>query len=407
MPNIWDLWLPGVLSRKQLIKLCEEGHVTGTTEAERKEIDHSSIDLHISDEGYRLVDGSVKPFGERYIHQIKGEGLAVPLRPDSDGTFTLSPKQTYVFRIGESLEGLDGSFWGQATGKSSLGRLDVLARLIVNGMDRYEAFHPGVVQGGRTDMYVEITPFTFPIRVREGVALNQLRLFYGQPEACEMRGKELLRTCFAGENPTLKPTLSVELSPVTIGETEVTACGYLAKDPPDDDSPIDLWKIHKDDRPDPSSWWGVVKPSKEGWLKITKNRFYILRSKEQLRLPSGVAVYARAIDEEIGEMRIHYAGFVHPNFGRERSDSGEGTPLIFEVRGHDVTVSLRDGEIMAGLHFFRMSKDSEADANVDSEYNDQTLKLSGFFSEKWGVPPVVLRADGHEEEGGGSRNEHA
>lgn len=29
----------------------------------------------------------------------------------------------------------------------------------------------------------------------------------------------------------------------------------------------------------------------------------------------GVAVYCRPSDETIGEMRIHYAGFVHPGFG--------------------------------------------------------------------------------------------
>ena len=397
MTNIWDRWLPGVLSRRQLIDLCQKGYVRNTTEKDRKKIDHSSIDLHISNEAYELLDGSVKPFGDRYLHQIKDEGLAVPIRPDEDGTFTLHPKRTFLFRIRESLEVFDGSFWGQATGKSSLGRLDVLARLIVNGMDRYETFRPKVVQGGPTDMYVEVTPITFPIRVREGVALNQLRFFYGEPEDCEMRGPELLRTCFAGKYVDPGPTLSVELSTVPIAGG-IDGCGYSAKDPPEDTRPIDVWELNEDEKPDPGRWWEVVRPSKDGWLKITKSRFYILRSKERLQLPPSVAVYARAIDEEIGEMRIHYAGFVHPNFGRERSDSARGTPLIFEVRGHDLNVSLRDGEIMAGLHFYRMSEDSDAEANVGKEYNDQILKLSKFFSEKWVTPPRVLREGEHEEE---------
>ncbi len=112
-------------------------------------------------------------------------------------------------------------------------------------------------------------------------------------------------------------------------------------------------------------------------MALKQNEFYILRSKERLALPAGVAAYCRAIDETIGEMRIHYAGFVHPFFGRDRKDGTVGTPLIFEVRGHDVEVSLADAEIMAKLLFYRMSKD--AVKGQPSPYDDQELKLSAFF----------------------------
>jgi deoxycytidine triphosphate deaminase len=79
-------------------------------------------------------------------------------------------------------------------------------------------------------------------------------------------------------------------------------------------------------------------------------------------------------------MRIHYAGFAHPWFGRDRKDGQVGTPLIFEVRGHDVNVSLRDGESMARLLFYRMSEDAES-ADAKKDYEKQNLKLSKFFSD--------------------------
>jgi dCTP deaminase len=84
---------------------------------------------------------------------------------------------------------------------------------------------------------------------------------------------------------------------------------------------------------------------------------------EHISLSGEIAVYCRAIDETIGEMRIHYAGFVHPLFGRERKDRKHGTPLIFEVRGHDVGVTLTDGEKMARLTFYRMSEACEKNKN--------------------------------------------
>jgi dCTP deaminase len=125
-------------------------------------------------------------------------------------------------------------------------------------------------------------------------------------------------------------------------------------------------------------------------VQITKESFYILRSKELIALPSGVAVYCRAIDETLGEMRIHYAGFVHPFFGRDRSDDKIGTPLIFEVRGHDVGVLLKDGEKLAKLTFYRMAEDCQKEPAATlaavkkdtSDYGEQTLELSKFFG-KW------------------------
>jgi deoxycytidine triphosphate deaminase len=89
-------------------------------------------------------------------------------------------------------------------------------------------------------------------------------------------------------------------------------------------------------------------------------------------------------------MRIHYAGFVHPRFGTKRSDKKEGTPLIFEVRGHQVNVSLADGERMANLIFYRMSTDSPPEEQGKTakkkpkkkkkSYDDQSLQLSKFFT---------------------------
>ena len=146
----------------------------------------------------------------------------------------------------------------------------------------------------------------------------------------------------------------------------------------------------KDGKSDPCKYWRFWESS-DNRLRIEKEQFYILRSKEKIAVPPGIAIYCRASDETIGEMRIHYAGFVHPHFGLQRKDGSKGTPLIFEVRGHQVHVSLADGEKMANLIFYRMSKDSEAPDPANDEYGNQTLKLSKFFAE-W---PDKLERDEH------------
>jgi dCTP deaminase len=95
-------------------------------------------------------------------------------------------------------------------------------------------------------------------------------------------------------------------------------------------------------------------------------------------------------------MRIHYAGFVHPFFGTKRKDGRKGTPLIFEVRGHDIDVSLKDGEKMARLVFYRMSEPCERvkkkKRSKKNTYNEQDLQLSSIFAD-W-PKKIEVEADG-------------
>lgn len=117
-------------------------------------------------------------------------------------------------------------------------------------------------------------------------------------------------------------TLSVNLNPTDICGHDVIA--FRARDTVTQLDSVSLWK--HTGAPEPWRYWEFVKPAPSKRLSLRKGSFYILRSKELLALPKGVAVYCRAIDESFGEMRIHYAGFVHPWFGRKRGDGQIGTP---------------------------------------------------------------------------------
>jgi dCTP deaminase len=248
-------------------------------------------------------------------------------------------------------------------------------------MHGYESFDPKALAKGNGDLFLEVTPLTFPVAVKPGTSLSQLRLFLAEPSSCQVEGSEAFR-CFIKNSPDPDGTLSVDLSPVTICGHEVVA--FCAQVSEANREYIPLWR--SDNPPDPCTFWRFVRTDVRQRLTLAKGSFYILRSKERLALPAGVAVYCRAIDETLGEMRIHYAGFVHPWFGRTRSDDQLGTPLIFEVRGHDVHTSLKDGAMMARLSFFRMSQDASPTA---SAYEGQALQLSKFFAD-W---PASIEVD--------------
>ena len=171
MSGPWTDWIPGVLSKKQLKLLCKDGYITSVTgyaDDKNGPIDHSAIDLTLGSEAYHMVKGSVKPFGDRYEHGIKSQGLAEKLKPDGDGAYVLKRTKTYLFKLKENIRFKEEArIHGQATAKSTIGRMDVLARLIVDGMDCYEAFDPVGLDRGSGEMYLEITPMTFNVRIKD------------------------------------------------------------------------------------------------------------------------------------------------------------------------------------------------------------------------------------------------
>jgi hypothetical protein len=58
----WSDWIPGVLSKRQVLELCHQGYLIQT--GSEPSVDHSSIDLHLSDEGF-LPPQSHRTLGEK------------------------------------------------------------------------------------------------------------------------------------------------------------------------------------------------------------------------------------------------------------------------------------------------------------------------------------------------------
>lgn len=68
MSEPWKDWIPGVLSKKQIQDLCENNIKNvggcGSRNGNNNPIDHSSVDLTLSDEGYEMTAGTIKPTRE-------------------------------------------------------------------------------------------------------------------------------------------------------------------------------------------------------------------------------------------------------------------------------------------------------------------------------------------------------
>jgi dCTP deaminase len=378
-------WLPGALNKEQIEHLAARGVIKFD---QKDEIGIASVDLSISDQGFAMEGGSIKPSRHRKYSEVLRRRLDL-----SQGFFELQKTYTYVLKLGAQLNPekvKQFRIYGQATAKSTIGRVDVLARLIVDGMDRYECFEADNLDGNG-EMYVEVTPITFNIKIKPGSSITQLRLFYGDPEDSEIEGEEVCMTVLRDDsgNPTTERRLTLDLQPDTHGGLKASA--FRAKPAPHSSDFIDL---SSRDLYEPWKYWQFCETDSENRLQIKSGRFYILRSKEKLWLPEGVATYCKASDETIGEMRIHYAGFVHPHFGTDKDGKQIPTPLIFEVRGHQVDAKLTHGEKMANLVFYRMSRNATHEGK--DSYSGQRLQLSKVFR-SWPQKLIKIDNEGNVE----------
>jgi len=376
-----DNWRPGVLNKEQIIELCKMNKINNADISLIE--DPSSIDLHITEPVYELR-GCVKPKKDQNINVLcKNFNRRIVQFDPADESILLERSKTYVFPIREDLDFDKTSFCGQATGKSTFGRLDILTRLLTNDSNYYDY----VKTGYQGPLWIEVTPITFSIKIKNGMSLNQLRVYKGKPEACcipkadlELWGDLILDEDGKKRDDNKKiDSLTLNLNEdKSFGDgTCAFAVNKTIKNSKNGflDLTIDLEKINIE----ADLYWEKLKPTIKSplALEIEPERFYILRSRERFKLPESVAIYCQAVTENLGELRIHYAGFAHPCFGTDRADD-KGAPLIFEVRGHNIRALLQHGETLAKLKYYFMSKDAVTNT-CKSSYHKQELTLSKYF----------------------------
>jgi len=153
-----------------------------------------------------------------------------------------------------------------------------------------------------------------------------------------------------------------------------TIIGYKAKK----HAPlVDLSKV---DHYDPSEFWDPIVGLRESRLVLDPNDFYILVSKEKIRVPPHYAAEMVAYDPSVGEFRIHYAGFFDPGFGYG-SDDIRGTRAVLEVRSHEVPFLIESGQTVGRLIYERLLAKPKKiyGSGIGSSYQSQGLALSKQF----------------------------
>lgn len=355
----------GVFTGEMLREAVAAGVIELAGDEAARQIQPSSLDLSLGQKAWR-VRASFLPGKARTVRDCIDENLRMH-ELDLSHEAVLEKGCVYVVELREGLK-LPADVSAIANPKSSTGRIDVFVRLVTDHGTSFEE----VPAGYDGPLYAEISPKTFSIVVREGSTLNQLRLKRG---SVTLSDEEL--AALHAETPIIDGAaqfngglgMTVQLAG---GKDDII--GYRAR------RHAGLIDVDKPGVLDPAEYWEPLRAHKSGSLILDPDEFYILASKEWVRIPPHLAAEMVAIDPLLGEFRVHYAGFFDPGFGW---GDGEGSRGVLEVRGHDAPFVIEDGQLVARLVYEQLGGAPEKlyGSDLQSNYQGQGLKLSKHFKE--------------------------
>ena len=255
--------------------------------------------------------------------------------------------------------------------KSSIGRLDIFTRIITDygtEFDRIREQYNG-------PLYAEVSPRTFSVLVYKGSRLNQIRIRRGNPPSTDESMKRLQQEFqVVGSISEGEIRNGVPVSVDVRGADSGGLVGYKARNHA---GLIDIEKIRYYDVLD---FWEPVYAPRVGGLVLDPADFYILASREAVKVPPTHAAEMIAYDTLVGEFRVHYAGFFDPGFGHPDA-GGQGARAVLEVRSFEVPFVIEHGQVVGRLAYEQLTEKPNRlyGSNAKSSYQGQGIALSKHF----------------------------
>jgi dCTP deaminase len=354
----------GILPERAIADYSSKGCIRHALPFDADQIQPASLDLRLGDFAYR-VRASFLP-GPKLTVAERLKTLALHKIDLKDGA-VLETGCVYIVPLQESLA-LPKGVSAAANPKSSTGRLDIFTRVIA---DYAQAFDT-ISDGYEGPLFAEISPRTFSVLARKGSRLSQIRFRMGATLASDdiirsLHGQESLITeGIANIDNGL--ALTIDLS----GGSSAQPVGFRAK------RHAGLVDVDKKAALEVLDFWEPI--WQRGSLVLDPDQFYILASREAVRVPPTHAAEMVPFNPLVGEFRVHYAGFFDPGFGHS-SGQGEGSRAVLEVRSHEVPFILEDGQIIGRLVYEPLTEAPSRvyGQGIGSNYQKQGLKLSKHF----------------------------
>lgn len=353
----------GVLSDRQIREMITDGGISAASPILNDQIQPASLDLRLGNVAHRVrasflpgkASTVAKRLDELTMHKIALTGGAV-----------LEKGCVYVVPLMERLR-LPKGMTGAASAKSSIGRVDLMTRIITDQGIEFDRI-PEAYDG---PLYAELCPQSFSVVVQPGQLLTQVIFRQGKTMLSDAELLDVhLETPIVSGEPVISDGLcfSVDLKPA-----KGDLVGYRAKR---HTGVVDLSRL---DHYAPSEYWEEVRTS-DGRIILDPGAFYILVSREAIAIPPSCAAEMAPYLAMVGEFRVHYAGFFDPGFGYDAA-GGSGSRGVLEVRCHEAPFVLEHGQVVGRLVYERMAEVPQQlyGTDIKSNYQGQGLKLSKHF----------------------------
>jgi dCTP deaminase len=375
----------GILPYQDIKRLIAGRRIGASLPIEDRQIQPASLDLRLGHKAYRLISSflpELSPISARLNVLDFYQSDLVMYEMDLTEGAILEKGHVYLVPLLEHLH-LPKTLRARANPKSTTGRLDVFTRVVTDlnaGFDEIRA-------GYRGPLFLEVVPRSFAIKVRTGQSLNQIRFISGDSTVTDQALLALHRkTPLLYHNDPSKKVVATRDFRAERGlflridlkgdeRSDSGVIGYRAKK---NSHVIDLGKVGHYAAAD---FWEPLYRHRQESLLLEPEEFYILASKERIRVPAGYAAEMVAYEAACGELRTHYAGFFDPGFGYGAKGELKGTQVVLEVRPHDVPFLIHDGQT-----FFKVVYDGMRDVpdqlygvGIGSSYQQQALTLSKHF----------------------------
>lgn len=357
----------GILPVQAIRQLIEERAVVLAEAPAANQLQPASLDLRLKDMAYRVRASFLPGPGATIASKLDDKDITLH-------TFSLTPGAVletgcvYIVPLMESLS-LADDISAACNPKSSTGRLDIFTRVIADGISSFDQ----IPAGYKGPLYAEICPQTFPILVRPGSRLSQIRFRRGAVEDSDAELAELHKREKLVSSETADIRAGIALSVDLTGDANGLV-GYRAK------RHTGLIEVDVSGQRAVADYWEPIHAHGSRRLVLDPDEFYILASKEAVHVPPTHAAEMVPFNPLVGEFRVHYAGFFDPGFGHAAA-GGSGSRAVLEVRSHKVPFILEDGQIVGRLIYERMADvpDILYGRDLGSNYQAQGLKLSKHF----------------------------
>jgi dCTP deaminase len=353
----------GILPAHSIEALFTKGGISCQLPLDGDQIQPASLDLRLGATAYR-VRASFLPGPMRTVaDRLKEMSLhAIDLREGA----VLETGCVYVVPLLEALR-LSPGISAAANPKSSTGRLDIFTRVITDHAREFDTAPEAYVG----PLYAEISPRTFPSLVRTGSRLSQIRFRRGPVPRTDATMEKLhaSEALIAGGSADMANGLALS---VDLEGNPGEPIGFRAK------RHSGLIDVDRKEALDVLDFWDPL--WQRGSLILDPGQFYILASRQAVRVPPDHAAEMVPFNPLVGEFRVHYAGFFDPGFGHQ-SGGGEGARAVLEVRSHEVPFVLEHGQMIGRLVYEPLTEPPKRvyGQGIGSNYQRQGLKLSKHF----------------------------